>query len=105
MSLKSGRNPVPGPISLTFRVPVWYLLLWRDGRVDYCGCLENSWVNRPGGSNPSPSARAMAPRTCTIIVNCIALFVVVSCAAICHRRGREERNIYMRQEPFLDGGE
>jgi hypothetical protein len=29
----------------------------RDGRVVYCGCLENSWVNSPGGSNPSPSAR------------------------------------------------
>jgi hypothetical protein len=23
--------------------------------VDDCGCLENSWVNSPGGSNPSPS--------------------------------------------------
>ena len=22
----------------------------------YCDCLENSWVNSPGGSNPSPSA-------------------------------------------------
>jgi hypothetical protein len=32
----------------------------RDGRVDYCGCLENSWVNSPGGSNPSPSVKAMA---------------------------------------------
>ncbi len=29
----------------------------RDGRVVYCGCLENSWVNSPGGSNPSPSAQ------------------------------------------------
>lgn len=29
---------------------------WKDGRVVYCGCLENSWVNSPGGSNPSPSA-------------------------------------------------
>jgi hypothetical protein len=29
----------------------------RDGRVDYCGCLENSWVNSPGGSNPSPSVK------------------------------------------------
>ena len=34
----------------------------RDGRVDYCGCLENSWVNSPGGSNPSPSVEAMTPR-------------------------------------------
>ena len=25
--------------------------------MDYCGCLENSWVNSPGGSNPSPSAK------------------------------------------------
>jgi hypothetical protein len=22
-----------------------------------CGCLENSWVNSPGGSNPSPSVK------------------------------------------------
>src|SRR5215468_2043150 len=29
----------------------------RDGRVDDCGCLENSWVNSPGGSNPSPSVK------------------------------------------------
>ncbi|SRR6266705_2764027 len=34
---------------------LWYSYVWKDGRVVYCGCLENSWVNCPGGSNPSPS--------------------------------------------------
>jgi hypothetical protein len=32
----------------------------RDGRVVDCGCLENSWVNSPGGSNPSPSVKRSA---------------------------------------------
>ncbi len=49
--------------SLSKLVPVCYTVFRRDGRVDYCGCLENSWVNRPGGSNPSPSVKAMAPET------------------------------------------
>ena len=31
----------------------------RDGRVVYCDCLENSWVNSPGGSNPSPSVEGV----------------------------------------------
>ena len=60
----------------------------RDGRVDYCGCLENSWVNRPGGSNPSPSVKAMTPETnkaCSSIVIRIAVFVVDSCIGICSR--------------------
>src|SRR5437016_14609288 len=40
-----------------FRWDLWYTNARKDGRVDYCGCLENSWVNSPGGSNPSPSVR------------------------------------------------
>jgi hypothetical protein len=60
----------------------------RDGRVDYCGCLENSWVNRPGGSNPSPSVEAMTPETnkaCSSIVIRIAVFVVDSYTGMCSR--------------------
>jgi hypothetical protein len=56
--------------------------------VDYCGCLENSWVNRPGGSNPSPSVEAMTPETnkaCSRIVIRIAVFVVDSCTGMCSR--------------------
>ena len=32
-------------------------VFWRDGRAVYGDCLENNWVNSPGGSNPSPSAK------------------------------------------------
>ena len=49
-------------LALPFVVNLWYTNARRDGRVDYCGCLENSWVNRPGGSNPSLSAsKALKP--------------------------------------------
>lgn len=34
---------------------LWYSISRKDGGVVYRGCLENSWVNSPGGSNPSPS--------------------------------------------------
>ena len=64
----------------------------------YCGCLENSWVNRPGGSNPSPSVMAMMPKrsnACGIVVISIAVFVVDSCAGICSRRG-EGRAIHVQ---------
>ena len=63
----------------------------------YGGCLENSWVNRPGGSNPSPSVRAMTPETnkaCSSIAFRIAVFVVDSCTVYVVVRVREERNMY-----------
>lgn len=37
----------------------------------YCGCLENSWVNSPRGSNPFPSAdKAMKPFSLVVSVLC-----------------------------------
>jgi hypothetical protein len=39
------KNP-PGPLPNPQQM--WYTKSRKDGRVDYCGCLENSWVKAPG---------------------------------------------------------
>jgi hypothetical protein len=62
--MKKGSNfaLVPGSPFQAVLYMVYYLR--RDGRVVYCGCLENSWVNSPRGSNPFPSVARVVRALC-----------------------------------------